>query len=134
MKLIAKPEILGFRHEALSRWHRSLGPDFPAVDLDFPLVEYDRGEAVALIEFRLAGGVKVDRKNPNLRAIAGLATKAGIPCFFCRYPEDLAWFRITPLNNFARVITPTSRTLTQREFEKLLSDLRSGNQNRRRAA
>jgi len=46
-----RPERTGWRDLELSKRHRQWGWDCPGIDLDFLFLEYDRGKAVAIVEY-----------------------------------------------------------------------------------
>ncbi len=107
------------RDEIISAKHRRWGHIFPAVDIDFLLVEYDRAQAQALIEYRHANGVVVN--DASIKAITDLANRAGVPFFIVRYYyatddgtlwkeatiDTPAWFRITSCNQHAEQLWTT---------------------------
>lgn len=124
-QLKVKPERLGFRDENLSAWHRSLGYDFPATDLDFLLCEYDRGEPKAIIEFKMNAGAKIAKTHPSLRAVQKLCDRADLPFFVVRYAEDLSVFRVIPMNSAAMVLCPNgSRIMSDEVFKRFLERIR----------
>ena len=47
-----KQERTNWRDEALSQRHRQWGWNCPGLDLDFVFLEYDKGRAVAVVEYK----------------------------------------------------------------------------------
>jgi hypothetical protein len=71
------------RDEILSAKHRQWGYNVPATDIDFLVIEYDRGQAQALIEYRHVNGKAVD--DSSIKALRDLADRASLPFFIVRY-------------------------------------------------
>ena len=95
-------ERTGFRDEALSRRHREYGYDCPAVDLDFPLIEYSKGKAVALIEHKYHLADRADiRTSPSIEALRGLADGSNIPFLVVYYWRDPFSYEVHAGNNVA---------------------------------
>ena len=79
MRLVAQ-ERSGWRDEGISLRHRKWGWDCPAVDIDFLLIEYDHGKAIALVEYKNEHAPRQrGATSASHRAIADLASKAGLP-------------------------------------------------------
>ena len=110
-------ERTGWRDQQISARHRLYGSNVPAVDIDFLLIEYDRSQPKALIEYKHMNsylGDDVDLNHPNYRAIANLANgfsqvnlvgqlqPAPLPFYIVRYDFDPWWYRILPGNEAAR--------------------------------
>jgi hypothetical protein len=78
------------------------GADVPATDIDF--LEYDRGRAVALCEWKhefsqdVLGEIKIDA---NMRARIHLANSAKIPLFVIVRSDDMSWFDVIAQNSIA---------------------------------
>lgn len=78
-------ERTGWRDEAISARHRRWGYNVPAVDLDFPLIEYDRGVCKAIIDYkhikahpmngRTLDTTHTPHISPSFRALAGLGNR-----------------------------------------------------------
>jgi len=124
-------EKLGWRDARLSELHRSFGPDVPAVDLDFPLCEYDHGEFVALIEYKHENMAKTSRAHPSLLALARLATASLIPAFLIRYFDDLNCFEAYPLNDHALNLYGKKHVMNRESYKKFLFDLRVWHKNKK---
>lgn len=121
----AKEEKSGFRSAALSQWHRDLGYDFPATDLDFPLLEYHHSEPCALIEYKPLGGQKLPKSHPTLVALGKFATRAGVPFFLVRFSHDFEIWQVTPMNALAEEVVERRTLMSETVFKKLLSSLRN---------
>lgn len=89
-----KQESTGWRDERFSRRHRLWGYDVPFVDLDFPVIEYDRALPRALVEYKAAGGRQVAwedlRRSASIGALRELAESARIP-FLVVYYRRRPW-------------------------------------------
>lgn len=119
-----KREYTGWRDEGLSARHRTWGWDCPAIDIDFLMLEYDRGRAVALVEYKRETAPTQNSGHPSYRALRDLANKADLPLFACRYAKDYVWFKVVPLNDKARVVLCQSVVLSEREWVEFLYRLR----------
>lgn len=120
-----KEEYLGFRDEKLSQWHRSLGWDFPATDLDFPLIEYDMGRPCALIEYKHWNARGLTFEHPSIKALIALADAAKIPSFVVRYTDNIDQFQVMPLNPYARAVVREKTLMSENAYRKLLEQLRA---------
>ena len=96
-----RPERTHWRDEALSLRHREYGWNVPAVDLDFPLIEYDHAEPVALIEHKNEHA-HVDLGSSGIVAIGKAGDRAKLPLYVIRYADDFGWWHIMPANGVAR--------------------------------
>lgn len=115
-------ERTGWRDESISKRHRDWGINCPAVDLDFVLVEYDRGEPCAIIDYKHKNARAFSSVHPTMRAVSKLATNSRIPFFIVKYTEK--WdCNILPINEFAEKCSekylndPTGSRGYIREFE-----------------
>lgn len=124
LNLETKPEHLGWRDETISAWHRELGYDMPAVDIDFLLIEYDERKPKALIDYKHENARKVSLKSANVAALAWVVNRCALPYFIVRYAADLSWFNVVPVNSHARSFVEIRTLMTKASFEKLLGDLR----------
>lgn len=122
--LEVRKERTGWRDLRLSQRHRRWGWDCPAVDLDFLFLEYDRGKAVALVEYKHENAAPQYRTHPTYQAMIDLGNRANIPVIACRYADDFSWFRITPLNNFAHQWIAEQQTIDERQWVTLLYKIR----------
>tara|TARA_Y100000310_G_scaffold318724_1_gene373138 strand:- start:1642 stop:2037 length:396 start_codon:yes stop_codon:yes gene_type:complete len=120
-----KVERTGWRDQGLSNRHRAWGWDCPAVDIDFLMLEYDTGIPVALIEYKHARAKMQSQNHPSYRAISTLATRANIPFYAVRYTNDYSQYRIIPLNDLAKAITPHRIDLSEQDYVNFLYDLRN---------
>lgn len=119
-----RPERTSWRDRGISQRHRRWGWDCPAVDLDFLLLEYDRGRAAALVEYKHQNAAPQYATHPSYQAMVDLGNRAGIPVFGVRYAEDWSWWRATPLNDLARKHLPQQVTLTEEQWISLLYRIR----------
>ncbi len=117
-------ERSGWRDLALSERHRRWGWDCPAVDLDFLFLEYDRGNPIALIEYKHENAPPQYASHPTYQALINLGTRAGIPVFAARYKGDFSEWTLVPLNDVAKQHHPTRMTMTEKAFVTFLYKLR----------
>ena len=111
-----KQERTGWRDLALSQRHRKWGWDCPCVDIDFLFLEYDKGKAVALVEYKNEKAPPQFATHPTYQAMIDLATRADIPIFCCRYSSDFTTWKVTWLNKKASELLP-QRTVVMTEKE-----------------
>ncbi len=117
-------ERTGWRDERISARHRLWGFDCPAVDIDWLVVEYDRAEPVALIEYKHELAVVSGPADTNRMAIVALGDRAGLPVFCVRYKDDLSSFHVHPWNTAAFSALPETTFLSEIHFVELLYRLR----------
>lgn len=126
---IVKPaavERTGWRDEAISRLHREFGHDYPAVDIDFLLCEYDEGIPVAIIEHKKVGWREQKKWHPSFTAVRSLADCARIPFWLCEYSSDLLQFKMFRMNSIALAMCPKELNLSRDGYKKFLDRLRYG--------
>ena len=119
-----REERSGWRDLALSRRHRRWGWDCPAVDLDFLFLEYDRGKAVALVEYKHERAAAQWASHPTYQAMIDLGNRASIPVFACRYADDFSAFLVVPLNDVASQFLPSRISMNEREWVSFLYRIR----------
>lgn len=119
-----KKERTGWRDENLSERHRRWGWNTPCVDLDFLFLEYDKGKAVALIEYKHENARAQYASHPTYQALIDLGTRAGVPVFACRYAGDFSWFKIVSLNDIAKEWLPKRQEMTEAELVSFLYHIR----------
>ena len=123
--LEVKRERTGWRDLSLSQEHRRWGWDCPAVDLDFLFLEYDKGKATALVEYKHERAPKQDATHPTYQALIDLGTRAAVPVFGVRYADDFSWWTIVALNEIAKRWVPEKlERITKREWVTLLYKMR----------
>ena len=119
-----REERTGWRDQGISERHRRWGWDCPAVDLDFLMLEYDRGKAVAIVEYKNEHARPQYRTHPTYRALIDLGNRAEMPVFGVRYADDWSWWRVTPLNDLARKWVPNQTRMAEKEWITLLYRIR----------
>lgn len=119
-----KKERSGWRDLGLSDRHRRWGWDCPAVDLDFLFLEYDKGKAVALVEYKHERAAIQHAIHPTYQAMIDLGNRASIPVFACRYKNDYSEWIVTPLNGIARKFLSERKAMTEREWVSFLYEIR----------
>ena len=118
-------ERTGWRDQRLSERHRAWGIDCPAADIDFLLLEYDRGLPVALVEYKHEQKGYFTQAHPTFHAIKELADRAGIPFFIARYSADISSFHLLSGNLLAETYIPYGEeTMTEAEYVRFLYKLR----------
>jgi len=115
-----RQERTGWRDERISKRHKQWGWNCPALDIDFLLLEYDEGKAVALVEYKHEDAQVVRLGHPSVRAVVDLADRASLPAFVVRYADDFTWWYPTPLNQRARELLPEARMTTEAEWVEIL--------------
>ena len=102
-----KTEKTGQRSSEYSLWHRSLGSEFFAVDIDY--VEFRRGRGI--VAFIAVSGQVEDEKHlmhskPYIwertkmerEILLQLSKKIGVPSFFVIHTKDLSLFHVHKLD------------------------------------
>ena len=127
-KPVTPPERTGWRDERISRRHREWGFALPAVDLDFPLLEYQFGKPIALIEYKSYQARTVNLNSASFRAMTILADNSAIPFYVVRYwasTQQRSWvFRIAPVNTYAMMFVDSIRMMSELDFVTLLYTMR----------
>lgn len=119
-----KQERTGWRDMNLSERHRLWGWDCPAVDLDFLFLEYDKGKAIAIVEYKHERAAPQTSGHPTYQAMIDLADRAGIPIFACRYKGDFSNFAIVSLNGHGRDFLPLRTDMTEPQWVSFLYRVR----------
>lgn len=119
-----RQERTGWRDLSLSQRHRMWGVGCPAVDVDLLLVEMNRGQAVALVEYKHELATPQYPTHPTYLAMSSLGDKADVPVFAVRYSHDFATWRVTSLNQTAKRMFPGRRTMSERQWVTFLYNLR----------
>jgi len=103
--------------------HRQWGFNVPAEDIDF--IEYDNRKAIALVEYKRAYDLASCHPNldANLEALIDLGNKASLPVF-CTFYKSLRWYRVFPLNKFAKDKGPPDGILSEHKYVDFLYWLR----------
>ena len=119
-----RPERTGWRDKNLSERHRLWGWDCPAVDLDFLFLEYDKGKASAIVEYKHEAALPQRPSHPTYQAMKDLSDRAGVPFFACRYKSDFSEFLAVPLNPIAKTYLPDRKPMTEAEWVSFLYGVR----------
>lgn len=122
-----RQERTGWRDESISNRHRQWGFNCPAVDLDFLVVEYNFGKPVALIEYKNYRARKPALDHATYRALSALAdgyTENPLPFIVAFYWPDIWAFKITPVNQSAKLSFADGEMLTEYDFVRRLYRLR----------
>jgi hypothetical protein len=118
------PERTGWRDERLSLRHRFWGYDCPAVDLDFLMVEYDKGKVCAIVEYKHELALPQYPSHPSYKAVADLANRAKVPFFAVRYSDDLSSWKAHPINSLAKKFLSSPIELSEKGWVEVLYRIR----------
>lgn len=121
-----RDELTHWRDEKISLRHRAWGTDCPAVDIDWLMIEYDKGRPIGIIEYKSHTHPGVDNLNhPSYRAIRVLADDSRIPFIIAFYNSADWWFFIRPANSIALHFAPREGILlSERQYVALLYQIR----------
>lgn len=119
-----RQERTGWRDQALSERHRRWGWDCPAVDVDFLFLEYDKGQPVALVEYKHERSPAQYASHPSYQAMINLGDRANIPVFAVRYEDTFTCWSVIPLNGIATEKLSERAMMTEREWVTFLYELR----------
>lgn len=121
-----RAERTGWRDLGLSERHRMWGWNCPAVDLDFLFLEYDRGKASAIVEYKHENARPMSVVHPTYLALRDLADRAQLPAFVVRYGGDYSWFAVSPINDRATEAlgTENSKFMSEAQWVEFLYRLR----------
>ena len=97
-----RQERTGWRDQGISERHRQWGFNCPAVDLDFLMVEYNKGIPVGLVEYKHFKAMQPNLKHATYRALVALAEASGLPFVIAFYWPDTWAFRVYPINDTAK--------------------------------
>jgi hypothetical protein len=92
--------------------------------LDFLFLEYDRGKAVALVEYKHERARPQFPSHPTYLAMRDLGTRAGVPVFGVRYADDFSWWKVSPLNILAKKWVAAQTKMNETEWVTLLYRIR----------
>lgn len=90
-QLQVKQERTGWRDSQLSERHHKWGLAVPPVDLDFLLIEYDKGRRSALFGYKSEFATPLFPSYPIYSALSQLGERAGLPVFAVRYAQNFSW-------------------------------------------
>lgn len=116
MTQTVKEERTGWRDLRLNDEHRKWGWNVPAIDIDQLFLEYDKGKAIALVEYKHEYAKPQWASHPSYRALIDLGNRAGIPVFVARYADDFSWWRVIPLNLHAKKYLDDRAEMSRREY------------------
>ena len=113
-----------WRDLEMSKRHRRWGHNCPITDIDFLVVEYDRCQPVALVEYKHENAAKFTRNDPNYRTLINLGRVADLPTFSVRYAGNFSWWIVTPLNQQAKRKLGKQDKMTEKQYVSFLYRLR----------
>jgi hypothetical protein len=119
-----RKERTGWRDQGISEEHRKWGWDCPAIDIDFLVVEYDKAEPVALVEYKSEKAFVQNILHSSYVALSRLGTRAGIPFFVVTYSSGFSMWMVVPVNEIAKAILTNKEIFTKQEYKEFLYKLR----------
>ena len=89
------------------------------------MLEYDRGELAALVEYKFHTQ-NTNTTQPSVQCLIGIAAKCEVPLLLVHYVAGDDWvFRVRPLNNLARKWFPRCHQIvSEREWVTFLYRVR----------
>jgi len=119
-----KGEQTFWRDMKLLLRHRAWGWDVPAEDIDF--LEYDERKAIALFEYKKTTDLATCKANinANIQALINLGDRASLPVFCTFYTTNLKWYRVFPLNQYAKETGPPDGIISEYKYVDFLYWLR----------
>jgi len=126
---MTRQERSGWRDEWISRKHREWGSSLGLVDIDWLVIEYSEKTPKAIIDYKNSA-IKEINLNESIYVVQRkLGDMAGLPAFIVWYSKDPIWFKILPLNSFAKnYIGRPCFEMTEEEYVAFLFEIR-GRQN-----
>lgn len=111
---LVRPERTNWRDEDISKRHRRWGWECPALDIDFLMLEFDRGRASVIVEYKHERAAPQFASHPSYQALIDLGTNhtPPLPVFAVRYASDWSWWRVVPLNPAAHTLSTGMTYLT----------------------
>lgn len=130
-----RKERSGWRDLGLSQRHRDWGFNCPASDVDFAMIEYNRGLPVGLVEYKHCFARFPDTRHPTYRAlkewcdgycptIIDPPVRDPLPFLVAFYWPDIWAFRVFPVNETAKAWFVSSENLSELEYVKRLYRMR----------
>lgn len=88
-KMTVRPERNYKRDLTYSLWHRTLGPEYPMIDLDGLWIEIRNGRIIAFIETKQESESHTDFQRGALLELSTLR-----PTYTVRHNHSLTWFQV----------------------------------------
>ncbi len=123
-----KTEKTGQRNTAYSLWHRSLGSDYYAVDIDYVEFRKDRG----IVAFLSVSGECVDEKHIinskkfiweraklECKILLKLSQEFNVPSYYVIHTADLAIFHVHKIGDKLDVF----KKMNQKEYSNFIKNL-----------
>lgn len=123
-----KQEKIGKRFSEYSKWHRGLGSDYLAVDIDFVEYRTDRG-IVAFID--VTGNLEDEghilnsekyvwqRTKVQRKILSKLSEISGVPAYFVLHTKDLSLFYVYQITH--KIEKPLR--MTNQEYAEFIKNL-----------
>lgn len=110
-------------NRAISVRHRLWGV-LPALDVDFLLIEYNRSEARALIEYKSVFAQPQYPSHPSYIVLSKIGDAAKLPVFVVRFSPDFANWIVTSINSVAKRMFPNKQEFSEKQYVSWLYHLR----------
>ena len=111
-------ERTNWRDQGLSARHRTWGDNLYASDLDFILCEYNWSICCAIIEYKSEFATKPNFSSSQYKSLINLGNRADCPLFSVIYSKDFSNYKITPLNDSAKLYFKNEIELNEEKFTK----------------
>lgn len=120
-----KQALYNYDQSWLSDRHRLFGFNCPALDVDFFMIEYDKGSPMALIEYKHQN-CSLKLWHPSFKAMRVLADNSKIPFFITIYSPDNFAYYVIPMNDYARQVPwcDQPRWFNEKNYVRMLYFLR----------
>ena len=122
---MSRQERTGLRDLALNYRHREWGDNVPAIDVDY-FIEYDCSIARGVVEYKNEHADRQHSSHPNYRALINFCQPRieQLPLLAVRYSDDFSAWTVTALNESAGEYQPTTTTMSEEEYVRLLYQIR----------
>lgn len=120
----------GWRDRALADWHQANGFECPAPGMVMPMIEYDRGKAVGIVNYirrgdELPTGAAVGAAYRAFGSLCGAASGEPLPFLTAVYDPRNWSVQLYPHNTSARMLTADSwLAVSEYNFARLLYGMR----------
>lgn len=132
---MARRSDTGWRDPELVTWHSSHGFECPAAGMTMPMIEYDRGQSVGIVNYIPRGNPlpQGDTVGSTYRAFARLYNDTGgapLPFLTAQYDPRNWAMKVFPHNLAGRRLlgisdaTPSWQTVTEERFAEILFAMR----------
>lgn len=139
-----KPRFTDYNDAVISDWHRTLGWNMPATDVDCVasnlmdyisrhwqslFVEYSSARPKAIIEYKHENAKQINYNSHNIQCLREVCAPRDweLPFFLTVYTHDCSQFRVRPMNVAAwqQLSSPVTKNLSEGEYIQLLTKVRN---------